>query len=105
MEFPRQEYWSGLPFPSPEIELESPVLAGGFFTTEPLGKPLDTTYFTGHSNLTWDKEYSKTSRSEFKVLVQDKCIFELTRELAHIILKKKRGVYLELEIFRQTFGR
>jgi len=45
MGFPRQEYWSGLPFPSPgdfpgpEIEPASPVLAGGFFTTEPPGKP------------------------------------------------------------------
>ena len=43
--FPRQEYWSGLPFPSPEdhpdseIEPASPALAGRFFTTEPLGKP------------------------------------------------------------------
>ena len=39
--FPRQEYWSGLPFPSPGdlpdpgIEPMSPALAGGFFTTEP----------------------------------------------------------------------
>ena len=42
MEFSRQEYWSGLPFPppgdlpDPGIEpmcLMSPVLAGGFFTT------------------------------------------------------------------------
>ena len=37
-------YLSGLPFPSPgdfpdpEIELESPALAGGFFTTWPTGK-------------------------------------------------------------------
>ena len=35
MGFPRQEYWSGLPFPShcldPEIELVSPALAGGLF--------------------------------------------------------------------------
>ena len=44
MGFSRQEYWSGLPFPPPgdlpnsEIEPESPVLAGGFFTTEPPGK-------------------------------------------------------------------
>lgn len=35
----RQEYWRGLPFPSsgdlrdPGIELESPALAGGLFTT------------------------------------------------------------------------
>ena len=45
MEFPRQEYWSGLKFPSrgdllnPGIEPTSPALAGGFFTTEPPGKP------------------------------------------------------------------
>ena len=45
MEFPRQEYWSGLPFPSsrdlphPRIELVSPALAGRFLTTEPPGKP------------------------------------------------------------------
>ena len=38
MGFPRQEYWSGLPFPSledlpdPGIKLASPALAGGFFT-------------------------------------------------------------------------
>ena len=47
MRFPRQEYWSGLPFPSPgdlpdlEIEptsLASPALPGGFFTTAPPGK-------------------------------------------------------------------
>ena len=47
IEFSRQEYWSGLPFPSPRdlphpgIESVSPVslaLAAGFFTTEPQGK-------------------------------------------------------------------
>ena len=47
MGFPRQEYWNGLPFPSPgdlpnpEIEPESPELAGGIFTSEPPGKPED----------------------------------------------------------------
>ena len=48
MEFSRQEYWSGLPFPplgdppDPRIEPMSPetsALVGGFFTTEPPGKP------------------------------------------------------------------
>ena len=45
MGFPKQEYWSGLPFPSPGdlpdpgIEPRSPAWAGGFFTTEPPGKP------------------------------------------------------------------
>ena len=51
MGFPRQEYWSGLSFlspgdlPNPEIEPMSPVLAGGFFTTEPPGKPQINTFF------------------------------------------------------------
>ena len=43
--FPSQEYWSEQPFPSPGdlpdpgMQHVSPALAGGFFTTEPLGKP------------------------------------------------------------------
>ena len=49
MAFPRQEYWSGLPCPSPgdlsgpgieSTSLESPSLAGGVFTAEPSGKPI-----------------------------------------------------------------
>ena len=46
MGFPRQEYWIGLPFPSPGdlpdggIKPMPPVLASRFFTTEPPGKPL-----------------------------------------------------------------
>ena len=42
----RQEYWSGLPFPSPGdlpnpgIKSSSPALASGFFTAEPWGKPI-----------------------------------------------------------------
>ena len=45
--FPRQAYWSGLPFPSPGhlpnpgIELMSPAWSGGFFIHEPLGKPIN----------------------------------------------------------------
>ena len=50
MGFPRQEYWGGLPFSSPgdltnpgtEPESpESPALAGGSFTTEPHGIPIN----------------------------------------------------------------
>jgi len=47
MGFPRQEYWSGLPFPSPghlpnpEIKPVSSALTVRFFTTESPGKPLD----------------------------------------------------------------
>ena len=48
MGFPRQEYWSGLPFPSsrdlphPGIEPVYPELADEFFTTDPPGKPTCT---------------------------------------------------------------
>ena len=49
MGFSRQEYWNGLPFPSPEdlpdpavepVCLGSPELAGGFSTTVPPGRPI-----------------------------------------------------------------
>ena len=49
MEFPKQKYWSGLSFPSPDDLPDSgteppppvsPALAGGFFTTEPPGKSI-----------------------------------------------------------------
>ena len=45
MEFSRQEYWSGLPFPSPRdlpnpgIEPGSPALQADALTSEPPGKP------------------------------------------------------------------
>ena len=48
MEFSRQEYWCGLPFPTPgdlpdpgiePASLVSAALAGRFFTAGPLGKP------------------------------------------------------------------
>ena len=47
IEFSRQEYWSGLPFPAPRdlpdpriepVSPVSPALADGIFTTAPPGK-------------------------------------------------------------------
>ena len=57
MEFSRQEYWSGLPFPTPgdlpdpRIKPTSPALAGRFFTTEPLGSPVTNTLSKNHPDL------------------------------------------------------
>ena len=53
MGFPKQEYWSGLPFPTlgdlpdPRIKPMSPAFAGGFFTTELPEKPIvsDEAYY------------------------------------------------------------
>ena len=44
MGFPRQECWSGLPFPPPGYisDLGISCLAGRFLTTEPPGKPIIT---------------------------------------------------------------
>ena len=48
MGFSRQEYWSGLPFPSPGdlpdpgIEPRSPALQADALPSEPPGKPADT---------------------------------------------------------------
>ena len=58
MAFSRQEYWSGLPFPSPGdlpnpgIKPVSPALAGKFFTTEPPEKPKEVymSLFNQHIN-------------------------------------------------------
>ena len=52
MGFSRQEYWSGLPFPTPGdllnpgIEPTSPALAGQSFTTAPPGKHSEGCFFT-----------------------------------------------------------
>ena len=46
MGFSRQDYWSGLPFPSPDdlldpgIKHRSPTLEADALTSEPPGKPL-----------------------------------------------------------------
>ena len=77
LKFPRQEYWSGLPFPflgdlpDPGIEPGSPALAGSFFTTKPLGKSVTVhrgqksqtvlqthTHIKAHFSLEdWQQEY------------------------------------------------
>ena len=48
--FPRQQYWSGSPFPPPEdfpdprTEASSPALAGGFLIAESQRRPLQSNY-------------------------------------------------------------
>ena len=65
MGFSRQEYQSGLPFPSledlpnPGIKPTSPMspaLAGGFFTTEPTRLLLGVKDRNFNSNLAWVQE-------------------------------------------------
>ena len=61
MGFPMQEYWSGLPFPSPGdlpnlgTEPTSPALAGGFFTTESSQRPTLKIQIQKLSNEMWSE--------------------------------------------------
>ena len=62
MGFSRQEYWSGLPFPSPGdlpnpgIEPGSPALQPDALTSEPLGKPPELV--ESSLNILWPFEVS-----------------------------------------------
>ena len=68
MGFPRQEYWSGLPFPSPghlpdpRIKPVSPALAGGFFITESPGKPCMCVHTHTHTHT--EENYSAIKENE-----------------------------------------
>ena len=71
MGFPSQEYWSGLPFPSPGDLPDpginaSPVLAGRFFITEPPGKPVCMYMFVQIYILYISKIYNLFRRNDYK---------------------------------------
>ena len=57
--FPKQEYWSGLPFPSPGdlcspgIEPRSPALQADSLLTEPPGKQKKWNHYAVHLKLTY----------------------------------------------------
>ena len=74
MEFSRQQYWSGLSFsspgdlPDPEIKSTCPALAGGFFTTEPPGKP---TNVTGNISNQGEKSDGKIHKHTQNLVDQD----------------------------------
>ena len=63
----RQEVWNGLPFPpagdlpNPGMETKSPVLAGGFFITEPPREP--------HFDITVDLNYKSSTGNPIRVPV------------------------------------
>ena len=85
MAFPRQEYWSELPSPTPGdlldpgIKLASPALVGGFFTTEPPGKPdslvvqmvksLPAVWETWVQSLGWEDPLEKEMATHSSILI------------------------------------
>ena len=69
MGFSRQEYWSGLPFPSPGdfpdlgIKPGSPTLEADALTSEPSGKP---SVFFLKDWLIWCQMFDKSQKSKIK---------------------------------------
>ena len=88
--FSRQEYWSGLPFPSlgdlpiPGIKPGYPVLAGGFCTTEPPGKPIYLWMYT-HTCIHIIHTYIKLNHFAIHQKLTQHCKLTI---LQYIFLKK-----------------
>ena len=80
--FSRQDYWSGLPFPSPgdspnpEIKPRSPALQTGALPSEPPGKPKFYKYYTVHVRdwASMDFGIFKGPRTHPPWIQRDKCI-------------------------------
>ena len=87
MEFSRQEYWSGLPFPSPGdipepgIEPRSPTFQADTLTSEPPGKP-------DNSKSILIKVWSKLDLFNFSLVIPEHChsffIFESEVKMFYI---------------------
>ena len=73
MGFSRQEYWSGLPFPSPEdlpdpgIKPRSPTLQADALTSEPSGKPPNWNLIFRYLGL----RYTHTQASQVMLVVKN----------------------------------
>ena len=78
--FFRQEYWSGLPFPSPEdlpdpgIEPSSPALQADALPSEPPGKPRETKGKGENKRYTYlSAEFQRIARRDKKAFLGDQC--------------------------------
>ena len=87
MEFPRQDYWSEWPFPSPgdppklEIEPMSPILASRFSTTDPQGKSITYIHTYNEILLTHKKEWNNAICSNAEWLSRASLIAQLVKNL------------------------
>ena len=89
MRFPRQEYWRGLPYPSPgdlpdsgiePTSLMSPALAGGFFTTS-------ATWEAPVESLLSPKTTPKLYASEEKY---QWCLWHWSKPIASVLIRKAK---------------
>ena len=102
MGFSRQEYWSGLPFPSPgdlldtgmePMSLMSPALAGGFFTTCATWEKIEITQMSisGWMGKMWHVIYGILfNKKREKLLVESQKRYAKRQKL---VKKKKKNLY------------
>ena len=111
--FPRQEYWSELPFPSPGclldsgIEHEPPALAGSFFTTEPQGSPVLNFKWS------WAKQKSlehycsdilfRICTSAYSLLTYCFINFQHSARLFNLLFKFSIQLNVEIHCYKNTF--
>ena len=97
VEFSRQEYWRGLPFPSPgglphsgtePVSLESPVLAGSFLTTS-------TTWEALH-RLTWKLKTEKRGGVILEELGEDSGPLQAEIIVGNILKGKRTLLYVKI---------
>ena len=88
MGFPRQEYWSGLVFPTsghlpdpgikPTTPAASAALAGEFFTAEPLGNLINYMSYRNSLNISVQIPFL-SSRCKMRIEIPDPCILARTK--------------------------
>ena len=91
--FPKQEYWSGLPFPSlgdlPDtgIKPTSPTLEGRFFTGEPPGKPIWLLRYLGRirQNKMRNKDSGRISWGWTKAWTTNKLVAHVNPTKGHFL--------------------
>ena len=126
MEFSRQEYWSGLPCPSPGdlldpgVEPGSPTLQADSSPSEPLGKPLTTWRSTwkykavgggeweieirsqGSTGLVTDL-YAVDTATRVYYLMKIENWFKQKKCSCHILSRFSRGILISSDLFYCSF--
>ena len=111
MGFSRQEYWSGLPFPSPGdlpdpgIESRSPALQADTLTSEPPGKHLNIALILKNKVITICKCYGSIWISyKFYVIIENK-IHGITSDIFVIVfaLLKVNFHWIKDKLFQKVY--
>ena len=105
MGFSRQEYWSGLPFPSPGdlpdsgIKPGSPALQADALTSEPPGKKRSELQIRKERYIHLNADFQRIAGTDRKVILRDQCkdIEENSR------MRKTRDLFKKIRDTKGTF--